>query len=73
MRLDFTNFVITGPSTSTASVGKLLWGALVGAGKEVSYRGNCFTDSFKVAGADVPELCGTLTGEHSKYLYIKVV
>ena len=66
MRLDFTNFVISGPSTLTASLGKQTAGVAIGAGVAFSLRGNCFTDSFTVSGAPgVPELCGTLTGEHS--------
>lgn len=66
MRLDFVNFVITGPSTSTVSVGKVAGGAVSHDGLVASYRGNCFTDVFTVSNDDdnVPELCGTLTGEH---------
>lgn len=66
MRLDFTNFAITGPSTVSTSIGLLLAGDInVTAGKKVSNRGNCFTDAFSVSGGTiVPELCGTLTGDH---------
>ena len=71
MRLDFTNFVISGPSTLTASLGKQTAGVAIGAGVAFSLRGNCFTDSFTVSGAPgVPELCGTLTGEHSKCILL---
>ena len=66
MRLDFTNFVISGPSTLTASLALQTNGVVANAGKAFSLRGNCLTDSFTVSGAPgVPELCGTLTGEHS--------
>jgi len=65
MRLDFTNFVITGPSTNTNSVMNAVGGANGGAtGKDVSLRGNCFTDVFTVSSSSVPTLCGTLTGDH---------
>ena len=67
MRLDFTNFVITGPSTNTNSVMNAVGGANGGAtGKDVSLRGNCFTDVFTVSSSSVPTLCGTLTGDHRK-------
>ena len=69
IRLDFDTFVITGPSTNVASVGKQTGGIVTGAGaKQFSYKGRCLTDVFTVGGSSVPPLCGTLTGEHSKYL-----
>jgi len=65
MRLDFTNFVITGPSTVTVSNALMTAGVVGSAGKAVSSRGNCQTDAFTVSGGTiVPELCGTLTGDH---------
>lgn len=65
MRLDFTSFIITGPSTNTVSEVKVLGGGLATGGKNSAYRGTCFTDTFTVSNSDsVPELCGTLTGEH---------
>jgi len=67
VRLDFDTFVITGPSTNTASVGKQLGGGIIpgaAAGKEFSYQGQCQTDTFTVSGTTVPVLCGTLTGDH---------
>ena len=69
--MDFDTFVITGPSTNTASVGKQLGGGIIpgaAAGKEFSYQGQCQTDTFTVSGTTVPVLCGTLTGDHSKFL-----
>ena len=67
MRLDFTNFVITGPSTVTVSNALMTAGVVASAGKAVSSRGNCQTDAFTVSGGTiVPELCGTLTGDHRK-------
>ena len=45
--MDFNNFVISGPSTATASVGKILNGELAtGAGVAVSESGRCLTDIF---------------------------
>ena len=42
MRLDFSNFVITGPSTATATVGKALHGVINDdSGKEFTYQTQC--------------------------------
>ena len=41
IRLDFTTFVITGPSTSTATVGKATFGIPTGEGKEFTYQTQC--------------------------------
>ena len=71
IRLDLTTFAITGPSTLTDTVGKMIGGQVtdgVTTGKLFNYAGNCFTDSFTVSGAvGVPPLCGTLSGEHGMY------
>ena len=65
MRLDFNTFVITGPSTETASTLKMLAGAPAAAGKEANLATTCATDIFKITNAEnLPELCGTLTGDH---------
>lgn len=65
MRLDLTNFAITGPSTSTISIGKIAGNTVGASGKVFNLRGNCLTDAFVVSGnTQVPELCGTLSGEH---------
>ena len=48
MRLDFNTFVISGPSTSTLTVGLLRNGDLqqAGGGLAVSAGGQCHTDIF---------------------------
>ena len=47
IRLDFNTFVISGPSTDTVSIGKILNGQLAkAAGLEVSNSGRCLTDLF---------------------------
>jgi hypothetical protein len=68
IRLDFVNFVISGPSTVTESVGKALMGVVAGDGKEVTPASQCLTDTFTVTGSSsVPVLCGTLTNDHSRF------
>ena len=66
MRLDFNTFAITGPSTETLSTTKVLNGQVnAGAGKESNLASNCATDVFTITNAEnLPEMCGTLTGEH---------
>merc|ERR1711963_235015 len=65
MRLDFTNFVISGPSTISTSIGKIVGGSVGATGKEVSQKTTCATDSFSISNApSVPTICGTLTGDH---------
>lgn len=61
--MDFDSFQITGPSTSTVDLGKLLPDSL----KEVSTASQCLTDTFSVnnpGGSTPPIICGTNTGEH---------
>ena len=61
MRLDFNTFVLTGPSTETNTVFK------TAAAKTASLASTCATDVFKITNApNLPELCGTLTGDHGK-------
>ena len=68
MRLDFNTFVITGPSTETASTAKILNGAVHQAGVEANQASTCATDVFTITNAEnLPELCGTLTGEHGTF------
>ena len=74
IRLDFTTFVITGPSTSTVSTHYVLNGNMIPtvspnfATRYMSKQGSCATDIFVVSHQqNVPELCGTLTGEHGTY------
>jgi hypothetical protein len=66
--LDFTTFVIAGPSTNTLSTALELGGTQIqGAGVVVSPATNCLTDSFSVTGSpggNPPMICGTNTGYH---------
>jgi len=65
IRLDFTNFQISGPSTLTLSIGKIVGGQVGTTGKKVAQKTTCATDSFSVSNApNVPVVCGTLTGDH---------
>ena len=69
MRLDFSTFVITGPSTSTTTAYSILNGEITPAGGSGASHGTrCLTDTFSVSpAADYnPTICGTNTGEHSK-------
>ena len=68
MRLDFNSFVISGPSTISLSIAKALNGVLnTASGKKVSQKSTCATDSFSVSNSpNVPNLCGTLSGDHGK-------
>jgi len=66
IRLDFSSFVITGPSTTTLSVGKMLSGqALLAAGAVVGDVTQCLTDTFSITNQNtVPVICGTNSGFH---------
>jgi len=68
LRLDFSTFVIAGPSTNTLSTAKELGGSQINvAGAVVSPATNCLTDTFSVtgnAGGNPPVICGTNTGYH---------
>jgi len=68
LRLDFENFVITGPSTLTESVAKIAPGGLINiaAGKKVSLATQCLTDTFDVTtdSHNVPTICGINRGQH---------
>ena len=78
LRLDFTSFVLSGPSTSSLTVAKRVPGAGVvvasvggGATASVAEMGRCVADSFSVSspGAEhssPPVICGTNSGEHSE-------
>lgn len=71
LRLDFNTFVITGPSTSSASVGRTQNGVIGtnNAFQQVAAKGQCLTDTFMVTnpgGQTPPIICGTNTGDHSK-------
>ena len=73
IRLDFNNFVITGPSTVTLTSGWEVGGSIAtAAGKVVSTATQCQTDTFSLtgpSGSAPPAICGTNTGEHSKTLF----
>ncbi len=71
LRLDFTNFVITGPQTSSISVVKTTKGEVDAAGVAQSLASQCLTDTFSVTsgGTTPPVICGTNTGEHSKIFH----
>ncbi len=75
LRLDFTTFVISGPSTTTQSSAKILNGVAVdnavALGVSASVASRCLTDSFAVsnaAGTSSAALCGVNTGQHRKSL-----
>ncbi|XP_059097431.1 uncharacterized protein LOC131891786 [Tigriopus californicus] len=68
LRLDFSNFVITGPSTQTVGTGMTIGGVLApGATLVVTPATQCLTDSFSVTnpgGQSPPTICGSNSGEH---------
>ena len=72
LRLDFVNFAISGPSTSTETSTKLVKNSgVVGADAtvEVTDFTRCLTDTFSVTnpdGPNPPAICGINTGEHSE-------
>ena len=75
LRLDFTNFEITGPQTSSISVVKTTKGELDAAGAAQSLASQCLTDTFTVTSGGItpPVICGTNTGEHSMDIsYVEV-
>jgi len=68
VRLDFQNFVISGPSTISASVGKMLNGNVVAGpamGTEFAEATRCLTDTFTITNqANLPSICGVNSGYH---------
>jgi len=65
IRLDFSTFVITGPSTSSVSIGLMLAGEFNPGGKAVADTTQCLTDTFSITNqVSVPVICGTNTGYH---------
>merc|ERR1711981_479035 len=66
IRLDFSNFVISGPSTSSTSVGLLLNGNLIAAGGgPVAEATQCLTDTFTITNQEnLPVICGINSGYH---------
>ncbi len=71
IRLDFNTFVISGPATTTVTIGKVVGGELtLATGTAVAEAGQCQTDTFSVGSQNnLPVLCGTLTGQHGKNFY----
>ena len=64
---DFSTFVITGPSTSSVSVGLALAGEFNPGGIAVADATQCLTDTFSITNqVSVPVICGTNTGYHGK-------
>ena len=68
--MDFSTFVIAGPTTLTTTVAKELGGSMgTAAGSPVNLATECLTDTFSMtgpAGSVPPVICGTNSGEHSK-------
>jgi len=65
IRLDFSTFVITGPSTSSVSLGLMLAGEFNPGGVKVSDATQCLTDTFSITNqVTVPVICGTNSGYH---------
>lgn len=67
IRLDFNNFIISGPSTNTVSVGKILGGQLTGVttGTPVAEATQCLTDTFTITNQEnLPVICGINSGYH---------
>ncbi|XP_059097249.1 uncharacterized protein LOC131891638 [Tigriopus californicus] len=74
MRLDFNQFVITGPSTSSISTGTQIYGLVnaLGSTLAISRASQCLTDSFSILGSSstpIPVICGTNKGQH---VYVEV-
>ncbi len=73
LRLDFTNFQITGPSTSTVVNAQILNGqptTTAAAGVAATTATRCLTDTFSVTnpnGKSPSTICGKNTGQHSKF------
>ena len=67
IRLDFSTFVITGPSTSSVSVGKMLAGDFNPGGVAMADTTQCLTDTFSISNqVTVPTICGTNSGYHGE-------
>jgi len=68
LRLDFVDFVINGPDTSTTSTNFVSGGNVaIVAGKEASLASRCLIDVFSVSnpgGPSPPQICGNNVDEH---------
>ena len=71
--MDFDTFIITGPVTTSLSIAKATGGMAAPTAKTaMSHKTTCATDQFSVSNApNVPTVCGTLTGDHSKF-YVRI-
>ena len=74
LRLDFNQFVISGPSTDSTTIGLAVAGSAtdIAAGVPVTAESQCLTDTFTVSnpGSRTPSvICGDNTGQH---LYVDV-
>ena len=70
--MDFNNFVIAGPSTLTTSTNLEAGGSIAPGGVPVNMATECLTDTFSLTGppgSAPPVICGTNTGEHSKFKF----
>ncbi len=71
LRLDIENFQISGPTTSTLTIGKRVvkTGVITNDGTvPVNEFTRCLTDTFVVSNTDgpgPPAICGINSGEHS--------
>ena len=69
--MDFNTFVITGPSTLTASVVKTVGGSIApGGAVPMSSATQCLTDTFTITGVpggSPPVICGTNNGYHGNF------
>ena len=64
----FSTFIISGPSTSSVSVGKMLAGNFNPGGSEVTDGTQCLTDTFTITNqVTVPLICGINTGYHGNF------
>ena len=64
----FSSFIISGPSTSSVSVGLMLAGNFNPAGKAVTDATQCLTDTFTITNqVTVPTICGINTGYHGNF------
>ena len=75
LRLDFNTFVITGPSTTTDTNGKIniINGAPTpSGGVDALLASQCLTDTFSItnSGSNSPMICGTNSGEHSNNIFL---
>lgn len=67
LRLDFDQFIISGPSTEVDELFTAKFGQVADGGQASNLAGACLTDTFSVSspsGCAPPSICGTNSGEH---------